>query len=96
MLRIVTTLAILVFSITQNAYAFCPYGSVTKVINGRAYCVDRQQEENREYQEALRKQQAPSPLQQFGQQLRQTDFKCMNDCTSRGYMYEYCEKRCSY
>ena len=53
MLRIVTTLAILVFSITQNAYAFCPYGSVTKVINGRAYCVDRQQEENREYQEAL-------------------------------------------
>lgn len=25
-----------------------------------------------------------------------TDFKCMNDCQRKGYMYGYCLKVCSY
>lgn len=25
-----------------------------------------------------------------------TDFQCVNDCTSKGYMYNYCTDRCSY
>jgi len=25
-----------------------------------------------------------------------TDYTCLNDCTQRGYMYNYCLERCSY
>jgi hypothetical protein len=25
-----------------------------------------------------------------------TDFKCMNDCLSRGYLYGYCKNACSW
>jgi hypothetical protein len=25
-----------------------------------------------------------------------TDYKCMNDCQGRGYLYQYCSERCSY
>lgn len=28
--------------------------------------------------------------------LAATDYQCMNDCTNRGYMYQYCKSRCSY
>lgn len=24
-----------------------------------------------------------------------TDFKCMNDCSQRGYMYTYCHQQCT-
>lgn len=27
---------------------------------------------------------------------RSTDYKCLNDCTSGGYMYSYCKRICSY
>jgi hypothetical protein len=25
-----------------------------------------------------------------------TDYTCLNDCTAKGYMYNYCQQRCSY
>lgn len=25
-----------------------------------------------------------------------TDYQCMSDCTSKGYMYQYCRKVCEY
>jgi len=25
-----------------------------------------------------------------------TDYQCMSDCTSNGYMYQYCRKVCEY
>ncbi len=25
-----------------------------------------------------------------------TDYTCQNDCTNRGYMYQYCHQLCSY
>lgn len=25
-----------------------------------------------------------------------TDYQCVNDCTGKGYMYQYCQSRCSY
>lgn len=25
-----------------------------------------------------------------------TDYQCVNDCTAKGYMYNYCTSRCSY
>lgn len=25
-----------------------------------------------------------------------TDYQCMNDCTNKGYMYQFCTSRCSY
>lgn len=25
-----------------------------------------------------------------------TDYQCVNDCTARGYMYNYCTEKCSY
>lgn len=25
-----------------------------------------------------------------------TDYTCLNDCTARGYMYQYCQQLCSY
>ena len=25
-----------------------------------------------------------------------TDYACVNDCTSKGYMYQYCTEKCSY
>jgi len=26
----------------------------------------------------------------------QTDYQCVNDCTNKGYLYQYCQQRCSY
>ncbi len=28
--------------------------------------------------------------------FQSTDYTCMNDCSSNGYMYQYCQSRCSY
>jgi len=28
--------------------------------------------------------------------MKQTDFTCMNQCTSRGYMFGFCQNKCSY
>ena len=30
------------------------------------------------------------------QKIPQIDYQCMNDCTSNGYMYQFCQSRCSY
>lgn len=27
---------------------------------------------------------------------KQTDMKCMKDCRAAGYLYDFCESRCSY
>ena len=29
-------------------------------------------------------------------QIKLTDHKCLNECTSEGYMYGFCKNRCSY
>ena len=31
-----------------------------------------------------------------GTAVAATDFKCMNNCTSQGYLYNYCLSQCSY
>lgn len=28
--------------------------------------------------------------------FQSVDYNCMNDCTDNGYMYQYCQSRCSY
>jgi hypothetical protein len=28
--------------------------------------------------------------------MPQTDFKCLNECAQKGYMYQFCQERCSY
>lgn len=28
--------------------------------------------------------------------MKQTDYQCLNECTRRGYMYAFCQERCSY
>lgn len=39
---------------------------------------------------------AHAGLRKSGNVQRSTDYKCLNDCTSGGYMYSYCKRICSY
>lgn len=41
----------------------------------------------RGYQDSLRKPAPSTP---------QIDYKCLNDCTGRGYQYNFCSQKCSY
>jgi len=31
-----------------------------------------------------------------GNALQSSDYQCVSDCTSRGYMYQLCQSKCSY
>jgi len=39
--------------------------------------------------------QQPQQFQQYQQPTR-TDFRCVSDCTAKGYMYQLCQQRCSF
>ena len=35
-------------------------------------------------------------LTAFAAMARMIDYKCMSDCLARGYLYQYCQRICSY
>lgn len=61
------------------------------------YCQERcsynanpnQQQQNQQQQQLIPNQIKPVPISRI-------DFKCLNDCTSKGYMYNYCKEQCTY
>lgn len=67
------------------------------------YCISRCSYEDdsermlRQQQEQMRQQQQQRQSQQIQQfQTKTTDFQCQSDCIARGYMYNYCNAKCSY
>lgn len=61
----------------------------------RTRAMQRQAAAQEEQAAALRRQAAAREAQNKAQQSN-IDYKCMSDCSSHGYLYDYCTSRCSY
>lgn len=58
--------------------------------NCQAQCIAAGQPQQNQPQQYQPQQNQPQPPP-----LR-TDFKCVSDCTAKGYQYQLCRQRCSY
>ncbi len=47
-------------------------------------------------QQMPQQMQPMQPMQPMPAPAQQTDYKCLNDCTRKGYAYPLCQQRCSF
>jgi hypothetical protein len=96
MLKVI--LVLLVSAIAGVAYGGTDYQCVNNC-TGKGYlyqyCMSQCSYDDNPHQ-----QQPSSPLQSQNPYTitptPQTDYKCLSDCTSKGYLYQLCKERCSY
>jgi hypothetical protein len=99
MIRLIIALASL--AVAQSALAATEWNCVNACRRGGfqwQYCVQQCSYDDNPYSQQRMQPQQPQQPEQLPrkQRARQTEWNCVNACTQRGFLRNYCVQQCSY